>query len=385
MKKASLFAVILTVSACFAQVSPFEGLGNAQFFDNNGNILTSGVLYSYQAGTSSQQATYTDATGTIQNPNPITFTTGARAPIWLTSGAYYKFILCAQNDGPSCSPADVLFSVDQVPGSPGSGGGSSGSPFISSSANPATTGILRLASADSICWRNQANSANLCISKDSNDIFSWPSAFKFQEIFCVATGTGFDYLCASSINHRFLMSGNGAGYSQIAAAGVDISLTDTVTQLHFGGTATPLSTTAPSTGQGLCWNGTNIVGCVVQPEATLVNPSLNEPGAGNCNVINTACVATVFAYPHTLLRLTFILLNGGAGCSPNMIVGLLDYTASTTLASATISNGEGTGFIDSGALSVGIIPGHIIGLGVLQAPAGCSTNPSVSGLTAVYQ
>jgi hypothetical protein len=268
MKKASiLLAVALFCTlASFAQtVSPFMGLGNAQFFDNNGEPLVAGVLYSYQAGTSTQQATYTDSTGLVLNPNPLPFGSGARTGIWLLSSSYYKFVLCLQNDGANCAPADVLFSVDQVPGSPAGSGGGSGSPFISASANPATTGILRLATADSICWRNAANSANLCISKDSNDVLSWAgNAMKFPELGCSNTTAAFDYLCASSTNHRWMMANNGGAQAQIAAAGVDINTSDQVTQLHFGATAEPLGT-APTTNQNLCWNGTNIVGCTPNP------------------------------------------------------------------------------------------------------------------------
>jgi hypothetical protein len=173
-----LFALLLLACATFvrAQVSPFQGLGNAQFFDNNGAPLTAGVLYSFQAGTSTQQPTYTDWTGTVVNPNPIPFASGARVGIWLSSGLLYKFVLCLQNDGPFCAPADVLFSVDQVPGGGSSGGGSSPftGTFISGSPTPATSGILRLATADTICWRNAAGTANLCLSKTSNDVLTWP-------------------------------------------------------------------------------------------------------------------------------------------------------------------------------------------------------------------
>jgi hypothetical protein len=151
-----IFAGLLIACASFAHsqtISPFQGLGTAQFFDNNGNLLTSGVLYSYQAGTSTQQATFTDSTGTVVNANPLPFGSGARVSIWLTAGAYYKFVLCSQNDGAFCAPSDVLFQVDQVPGSPG--GSSSGSStftgtFISGTANPATSGLLRLATCDQI-------------------------------------------------------------------------------------------------------------------------------------------------------------------------------------------------------------------------------------------
>ncbi|MCU1338850.1 MAG: hypothetical protein JWO19_4431 [Bryobacterales bacterium] len=265
--KAKYLAILLLCAAsAFAQtVFPFQGLGSAQFFDNNGQPLTSGVLYSFQAGTSTQQATYTDSSGLTLNPNPIPFGSGARVQIWLTSGAFYKFVLCLQNDGPTCAPADVLFSVDQVPGNPSglNNGTTFVGTFISGNSSPATTGILRLATSDQICWRNQAGTANLCIFKDSNDVLGWQGdAVKFPEGACTLSALNFDFLCASSTNHRWMMANNGGSQSQIVAAGVDINTSDQVTQLHFGATATPLSGTPPSTSQFLQWNGTQVVGAV---------------------------------------------------------------------------------------------------------------------------
>jgi hypothetical protein len=270
---------LLLVTFAHAQVvAPFQGLGNVQFFDNNGKPLTSGVLYSFQAGTSTQQATYTDYTGLFPNPNPIPFGSGARISIWLLSGAYYKFVLCSQNDGAFCAPADVLFSVDQVPGSGASG--SSGSPFIgtfiSGSANPSTAGILRLASGDSICWRNVANTGNLCISKDTNDLLSWAGgSLKFPEVSAPTGVANFDLLWADSAAHRWKMANNGGGALQLVAAGVDINTSDQVTQLHFGSTAAPL-TGSLTTNYFVQWNGSQLT------TAAAIQPLLiaNDTGSG---------------------------------------------------------------------------------------------------------
>ena len=216
-----LFAALLVLCACFAhsQVSPFQGLGSAQFFDNNGNELTSGVLYSYAAGTTTQQATYTDSTGVFANPNPLPFSSGGRVTIWLTSTLKYKFVLCLQNDGSFCAPADVLFSVDQVPGCAGcsaAGGTTFTGTFISGTTNPATTGILELASTDPICWRNQAGTTNLCITKDSSDILSWSgSTIKLPETNCTVTGSSYDYLCPNVATHHLSASLNTGAYGSI--------------------------------------------------------------------------------------------------------------------------------------------------------------------------
>jgi Pectate lyase superfamily protein len=82
-------------------LSPVGGVA-AQFFTNTGAVLTGGKLYTYTAGTTTPLATYTNATGTTFNPNPIVLDAAGRVPssgeIWLTDGAQYKFVLKDSND-----------------------------------------------------------------------------------------------------------------------------------------------------------------------------------------------------------------------------------------------------------------------------------------------
>lgn len=63
-----------------------------QYFDDNGTPLAGGFLYTYYAGTSTNKATYTDATGDTAQTNPIVLDSAGRASIYLASGAY-KFVL----------------------------------------------------------------------------------------------------------------------------------------------------------------------------------------------------------------------------------------------------------------------------------------------------
>jgi hypothetical protein len=68
----------------------------AQFLDNNGVILSGGKLYTYVAGTTTPQATYTSVSGATPHANPIVLDSAGRVPggeIWLTNGAVYKFTL----------------------------------------------------------------------------------------------------------------------------------------------------------------------------------------------------------------------------------------------------------------------------------------------------
>lgn len=81
-------------------LSPVGGVAG-QFFDNNGNPLTGGKMYSYVAGTTTPQATYTSSAGTVAHSNPIILDAGGRVPggeIWLTDGLQYKFVLKNAND-----------------------------------------------------------------------------------------------------------------------------------------------------------------------------------------------------------------------------------------------------------------------------------------------
>lgn len=81
-------------------LSPVGGVA-AQFFDNSGQVLTGGKLYSYLAGTTTPAITYTSSNGNTAHPNPIVLNAAGRVPdsgeIWLTDSISYKFILQDQN------------------------------------------------------------------------------------------------------------------------------------------------------------------------------------------------------------------------------------------------------------------------------------------------
>ena len=59
-----------------------------QFFDDNGDPLSGGKIYTYAAGTLTPKATYTDASETTPLSNPVVLDSAGRATIWI-SGSYY--------------------------------------------------------------------------------------------------------------------------------------------------------------------------------------------------------------------------------------------------------------------------------------------------------
>lgn len=77
-----------------------------RFFDVNGLPLAGGQLFSYQAGTTTPQATYSNATGTV-NTNPVVLDASGYADVWIDPTLAYKFIL-------EDSLNNVQWTVDQV-------------------------------------------------------------------------------------------------------------------------------------------------------------------------------------------------------------------------------------------------------------------------------
>jgi hypothetical protein len=81
-------------------LSPVGGVA-AQFFTNTGAVLTGGKLYTYAAGTTTPQVSYTTNAGNVARTNPIVLDAAGRVAeggeIWITSAAY-KFVLKDSND-----------------------------------------------------------------------------------------------------------------------------------------------------------------------------------------------------------------------------------------------------------------------------------------------
>jgi hypothetical protein len=82
-------------------LSPVGGAA-VQFFTSSGVPLAGGKLYSYAAGTTTPQATYTSSGGGTASANPIVLDSAGRVSgsgeVWLTGNLEYKFILKDSTD-----------------------------------------------------------------------------------------------------------------------------------------------------------------------------------------------------------------------------------------------------------------------------------------------
>jgi hypothetical protein len=82
-----------------------------QFFDANGNPLVGGKLYTYAAGTTTPQATYTDYTGGTANTNPVIFNSRGEAAVWCGNSRYYMVLKDADDN--------LIWTADNVNGANG--------------------------------------------------------------------------------------------------------------------------------------------------------------------------------------------------------------------------------------------------------------------------
>lgn len=79
-----------------------------------GNVLAGGKLFTYIAGTSTKQATWTDSSQSVQNANPIILDSTGSCVVWVDPTLTYKYVLAPAND--TDPPSSALRTVDNIQG-----------------------------------------------------------------------------------------------------------------------------------------------------------------------------------------------------------------------------------------------------------------------------
>ena len=140
---------------------------------------------------------------------------------------------CVIGNGPAINTGDI-----SVAGTVTATGNITAPAFISNSANPAQTGVLRLENADTYCWRNTANTADVCWSKDASDNAVYPNSVIAATL---------------QANTSFILNGS---TPQTGVQGTDTNL---LTAGTVSGTGSPLCTDANggATTVGCSAGGTN--------------------------------------------------------------------------------------------------------------------------------
>lgn len=102
-------------------------------FDNNGNPLAGGLVYTYSAGTTTPAATYTDVTGGTPNTNPIVLNARGETSIWIPVNTGYKFVV-TDSAGNPIRTVDNVYNTQQTNGYGGSDTGSASAYVLTYSA-----------------------------------------------------------------------------------------------------------------------------------------------------------------------------------------------------------------------------------------------------------
>ena len=190
-------------------LSPFAGAG-AQFFDSNGVPLAGGFLYTYSAGTTTQQATYTTPVGNVANSNPIVLGSDGRTPqeIWLLNGYSYKFVL--QN-----SSGSQIGIYDNIP------------------ANSSNVAIINDANSVAYEQGTSVTAGNFIVGQSY--LITSVGTTNFQSIGATSNTVGI-YFIATGV-------GSGTGTAQISRT-VQSKLQETISVKDFGVTGSGTETTA---------------------------------------------------------------------------------------------------------------------------------------------
>lgn len=274
-------------------LSPLAGAG-WQFFDDNGDPLTGGLLYTYAAGTTTPLASYTDSTGATANTNPIVLDSAGRvsAQVFLTTGSSYKFVL-------QTSASVTIWTKDNIDGIPESS-------ITSLRINGSTSGYVDLqtvpvAGANTITFPAATGTVLL----DPNTAFTGTTTF--ETISATKDISGRTLNASGSITVGSYLYGSGTGQFKI-----------------------PEGTTAERAGA---------ITCLGSITGTTLSVSALNPGSGSLYV-----GATITAGPPATPTITagtritaFVTGTGGAGT--------YTVSASQTVASTTITDQAVAGMI----------------------------------------
>jgi hypothetical protein len=172
-------------------------------------------------------------------------------------------VLLSKTGGPSGNlPANLLQVIV--------GSGFLASAYISSSSNPAASGDLRLASSDLINWRNNANSGDISLSKNTSDVLLYNN---LQVALTIAAGT---VAMPTAAIAGGACSSSATGTVTVGAA-ANLSTTDVVTFSFSAGLPgiNPGELTIPATiasaGTAPTFEYCNETGAPVTPPAQTLN------------------------------------------------------------------------------------------------------------------
>jgi hypothetical protein len=111
--KRLIFLLLFASAVCAQTPVNISPVARQQFFSVTGVPLANGCVQTFAAGTSTPLATYSDAAGLFQNPNPILLDSGGFATIWLQQLSY-RFVVFSAGGGNTCSTGIQQWAADNI-------------------------------------------------------------------------------------------------------------------------------------------------------------------------------------------------------------------------------------------------------------------------------
>ena len=332
-------------------LSPLAGAG-WQFFDDNGDPLTGGLLYTYAAGTTTPLASYTDSTGATANTNPIVLDSAGRVSgeVWLTTGSSYKLVL-------KTSAGVTIWTNDNIAGVPASS-------ITSLRLNGSTSGYVDLvtvpvAGANTITFPAATGTVLL----DPNTAFTGTSTF--ETISATKDISGRTLNASGSITVGSYLYGSGTGQFKIPE-GTTAERAGSFTGI---GSITGTTLALSSVSTGAAYVGATITGAGVTAGTRITAFVTGTGGAGTYTVSASQTVASTTITDQALsgmMRYNSTLstfegysagnwgsIGGGAtGGGSDAVFNLNEkvITTSYTIASTKNANSVGPLTINSGAV-----------------------------------
>lgn len=100
------------IESAWCPVADLSPTPKFKAFDNNGKPLNGGLLFTYEAGTSTKLATYVDSSGVTPNANPVVLDYRGECNLWIPPNIAYKYVLAPFGD--TDPPTNPIWSVDDI-------------------------------------------------------------------------------------------------------------------------------------------------------------------------------------------------------------------------------------------------------------------------------
>ena len=188
-----------------------------QFFDDAGDPVAAGKVYTYSSGTTTPKTTYTDQAGVVPNANPIILDAAGKCSLWLGSGEYT--IRLETSAGALVRSEDHVSGVATASDISGKLDSSTAASTYALKNNTVLTGTLSVAGAatfaSTVSVAADAASANEVTRLSQVAGFTLP---KFSNLLITATGTNSSLSISAD---QALLQGSGIAYK---ASAISLSL-----------------------------------------------------------------------------------------------------------------------------------------------------------------